>query len=554
MCKSQLFALAVAGAVLSLPIHASGFADAVIAYNSGAGFATEFGSGLGYTNQTAVLGEPSRITPGQFGSPVDPFSPPYLRDQLISVGSGGAVTIRLETPALNSPENSFGIDFIIFGSSGFVITNGDFSGGGITDGTLFGAAAGATRVAVSTDNITYYTLDPSVAPVVDGLAPTDGSGDFRMPVDPNLAGKQFAGLDLAGIRALYAGAGGGTGYDISWAIDETGQEVILDHIRYVRIDVLEGASEIDAIGTVSGKGQQFFEDFVSDPFDGDWSVFGEASQFEWDSENQRLKVTWDSGLPNSYFYWPLNAILTKIDDFSIGFDLTLEDIAVGLRPERPFTFQIALGLLRLSDATSPDFLRGTGSQSPNLVEFNYFPDSGFGATISPVVVSSDNQFVPGFSYPLELSPGVVYRVNMRFNAADQTLVTEMRNGDAPFGPVEEVKLPSSFSDFEVDTFAVSSFIDRGADGSVLARGAIDNVLLTFPDPAVSGISGSVVQGEWRVELLSRQNWFYTLERSDNLVDWGSVDSALPGTGGLLLLTDSEPLASMRFYRVRADRP
>ena len=213
-----------------------------------------------------------------------------------------------------------------------------------------------------------------------------------------------------------------------------------------------------------------------------------------------------------------------------------------------------LGLLKISDATGPGFLRGTGSQSPNLVEFNYFPDSGFGATISPVVVSGDNQFVPGFSFPLELTPRVVYRVNMRFNAASQTLVTEMHSGNAPFGPVEEVVLPASFSDFQVDAFAISSFSDSGADGSVLGRGAIDNVVLAFPDPPVSMLSGSLVQGAWRVEFLSRLNWLYILERSDGLSDWNSVDSAISGTGGLLRLTDSEPLGSMRFYRIRADRP
>lgn len=554
MCEIRLFALALAGVVLSLPIRAAGYAEAVISYNSGNGFATEFGSGLGYTNQTAVLGAPSRITPGQFGGPVDPFSPPYLREQLLSVGTGGSVTVRLETPALNLPDNPFGIDFIVFGSSGFVITNGDFSGGGITDGTLFAASDGVTRVSVSADNSAYFTLDPDLAPVVDGFAPTDGSGDFGLPMDPDIAGEQFAGLDVKGIRSLYAGSGGGTGYDISWAMDENGQQVTLDHIQYVRIDVLQGSSEIDGIAAVSGKGQQFYEGFSQDPFESGWSAFGETSLFEWDSVDQKLKVTWDSALQNSFFYWPLGTILTKSDDFSIGFDLTLDEIAVGLRPERPFTFQIALGLLNVSDVTDSGFLRGTGSQSPNLVELNYFPDSGFGATISPIVVSGDNQFVPSFSFPLELSPQVVYRVNMRFNAADQTLVTEMRNGNAPFGPVEAVVLPSTFSDFQADAFAVSSFSDSGADGSVFARGAIDNVVLTFPNPPVSGLSGSLVQGRWTVEFLSRLNWLYALERSDDLSDWNPVESAISGTGEILRLTDSEPLVPMRFYRVRVDRP
>ena len=180
-----------------------GGADAVMAYNPGTGFATEFGTGLGYTNLPAVLGPPSRLTPGQFGGPVDPFAPPYLREQLLSMGAGGSLTIQFDSPITNDSRHPFGLDFIIFGSAGFVITNGNFSGGGVTDGTLFGASSGNTRVFVSADNLQYFQLDPARAPRVDGLFPTDGAGDFSQPVNPALTPAAFAALDLAGIRKLY---------------------------------------------------------------------------------------------------------------------------------------------------------------------------------------------------------------------------------------------------------------------------------------------------------------------------------------------------------------
>lgn len=248
MTRSASCSLALAG-LLSVSSLRAQYADSVVAYNPGAGFTA------GYTNAAAALGSPSRLTVDpdpNFGGtfPVDPFSPPYLSSQIVSIGAGGSLTLRLQTPALNDPAHPFGIDFILFGNSGFVITNGNFSGGGVTDGSLFANNTGAARVSVSLDNLTYYTLDPARAPTPDGMSPTDGSGDFQRPVDPALAGPDFAGKDLSGIRALYAGSGGGAGYDIAWARDNNGNSVSLPAIQFVRVDVLSDKSEIDGIAVV----------------------------------------------------------------------------------------------------------------------------------------------------------------------------------------------------------------------------------------------------------------------------------------------------------------
>src|SRR5438067_13590558 len=110
------FVLASLGLFVSLTARAQ-YADAVISYSAGAGFSP------GFTNPAAALGEPSRLTPGTFGGPVDPFDPPYLSSQLVSIGAGGSLTVKFARPILNHPRNRFGIDFIIFGNSGFIITN-----------------------------------------------------------------------------------------------------------------------------------------------------------------------------------------------------------------------------------------------------------------------------------------------------------------------------------------------------------------------------------------------------------------------------------------------
>lgn len=239
-------ALGVSAATTFSTCKASSFADAVTGYNPGA-----LRSNLsGYTNTSSVLGEPSRVTPGIYGGPVDPYNPPYLNTQLLAVGTNGSLTVQLGSPALNSASNPFGIDFIVFGGAGFSITNGDFSGGGITDGTVFNPRPGSVRVSVSTDNQTFYTLDSSLTPVFDKLYPTDGSGNFNLAVNPALTEADFAGKNLTEIRALYAGAAGGMGYDLNWATDANGQTIHLDSAQYVRIDVMDGTYEIDGFATI----------------------------------------------------------------------------------------------------------------------------------------------------------------------------------------------------------------------------------------------------------------------------------------------------------------
>jgi hypothetical protein len=175
---------------------------------------------------------------------------------LVSIGAGGSITVRFSQPVINHPKNRFGIDFIIFGNTGFIITNAfdpttfDWIGTPATDGSLLGNNPGATRVSVSRDGVIFYQLNPSVAPTADGLLPTDGGGDFHTPADPTLTQADFAGLTLDGIRALYYGSAGGTGYDISWAQDAGGNRVWLPEINFIRVEVVSGKSEIDGFAAV----------------------------------------------------------------------------------------------------------------------------------------------------------------------------------------------------------------------------------------------------------------------------------------------------------------
>src|ERR1051325_1539725 len=241
MLRTHLLLLASASVGLVSTVQAASYADAVVSYNSGVGFAA------GFTAPSAALGEPSRVTPGMFGGPVDPFDPPFLSSQIVSLGAGGALTVQFNSPIFNSPGHLYGLDFLIFGNAGFD-TGPDFNG--VANGSLFGHNAGTTRVSVSADNVTYYELNPAFAPVVDALFPTDGVGDFQTPVNPLLGAAAFAGQDLAGVRNLYAGSGGGAGFDLAWARDGGGQSVNLPGVNFIRVEVLSGKSEIDGFAAV----------------------------------------------------------------------------------------------------------------------------------------------------------------------------------------------------------------------------------------------------------------------------------------------------------------
>ena len=226
----------------------------VVSYDPGTGVASRF------TKAEAATGEPSQINP--FGEPTDPFNPPYGTNQIVSIGEGGHLTLQFHTPLLNHPHNLFGLDFTIFGNTGFIITNEfdltilDWVGTPGTDGSLFGFSTGEILVSVSRNGHDYFPLDPMRAPRVDGFPPTDGSGDPSIPVLPGLASADFAGASLDDIRTLYAGSAGGASFDLDWALDANGHPIRLPEVRFVRIDVLSGRAEIDAVSAVKRAARQ----------------------------------------------------------------------------------------------------------------------------------------------------------------------------------------------------------------------------------------------------------------------------------------------------------
>src|ERR1041385_719942 len=315
---------------------------------------------------------------------------------------------------------------------------------------------------------------------------------------------------------------------------------------------------LSSIRTIAQSNINITNDFSIDPAARGWQAFGSTNLFHWDLTNQNLRVTWDSAQPNSYFHLPIGAVLTTNDDFAFSFDLLLADIAVGVNPDKPYSFQVAVGFLNWQDATNNNLQRGSGIDAVhgprNLAEFDYFPDSGFGATVSPTMVSSSNEFASGFDFPLEIDPGHLFHIALSYTAATRKLATTMTRDGQPFGPIQDVIAGASFAGFRLDQFSISSYSDAGADGSLLAHGVIDNVILTLPPPPIAYAAGRFVGGHWQVEFIGRSGWAYSIERTTDLHTWAPVTSPTAGTGGTMMLEDTAPPAGNAFYRVKAERP
>jgi len=309
------------------------------------------------------------------------------------------------------------------------------------------------------------------------------------------------------------------------------------------------------------------ENFSSDPLARGWKILGDTNLFRWNATNQKLEVTWDSSRTNSFFRLPLGTILSSNDDFSIAFDLRVHDLAIGTSSNKPDTFQIALGFVNSVNATNPNAFRGAGQSTTygvkNTIEFDYFPDSGFGATFAPTLISSNNRIAFSDNHPLVLTTNDLFHIAMSFAASNRVLKTSITRNGAPYGlpPNNSLSaLPlSTYPDFRLDSLALINWNDAIQTGptqywgSVLAHGVVDNFLVTVPDAPVSNFTGTKSNSIWRAAFIGKTNWFYSLERTVDFTNWFSASATNIGTGGAITLQDTNANAPA-FYRVKAQKP
>ena len=301
------------------------------------------------------------------------------------------------------------------------------------------------------------------------------------------------------------------------------------------------------------------ENFSTNPSQRGWNIFGDTNLFTWNADH--LDVTWDSSRSNSYFRLPLPTIATARDNFFVSLEFVLHEIQAGLRPDFPGAMQLAFGFQNRADADQPGFIRGTGADSPNLVEFNFFPDTGFGPTAWPLIVFSNsvvNYNGNGDFSKFELPIGVPMNIALQYTASNRTVSLAVRTNGVLVGPIVDAPIASEENGFEVDAFAISSYSEAGQSpnfpGSIFARGTVDNFAFIAPQPSIRAARGSRMDGEWQHEVLSLPGWIYVLEASEDLAAWNEIAPNVAGTGDWIILRAADsPPRPRRFFRIKAIR-
>lgn len=226
--------------VVASHAHAASFADRVVSYTPGNATAP-------YDNPAAALGAPSALTGenpdlATFGVNVlSPFSPAYQEDEVVRVGEGGSITLRLENFISVGDGAEFGLvenislfdpaypsgtttsPAVGFGNDGALV---EVSQDGVT---FVGLTGGAPFESVFNMPAVYF-LNAGAFDTVEPVSPI--LADFGKPFTPAGGFSAFDGKSsYAEVLAVFEGSGGGTWLDAS----ASG----LSTIGYIRLSVAD---------------------------------------------------------------------------------------------------------------------------------------------------------------------------------------------------------------------------------------------------------------------------------------------------------------------------
>ena len=233
----------------AVPAAATPFAVEVIDYVPG-DLPAELST---YDDPAAALGKTRETTPPApaFGVPpyvVTPFNATYTPDDLVAIGPGGRLVLRLDAAA---PTDGLAIGV----HTGVGLIDDAFPNGSVGPVATPYTRPRVADVAVSADGVTFFDVAADrvfdvptnwYAEGVDtpGAEPDAGTvaADFSQPFAGGLA--DFDGLGWAGVLDLLDGSAGGEWLDLSG--------VPVDSVRFVEFTV-DGPGEVmilDAVATV----------------------------------------------------------------------------------------------------------------------------------------------------------------------------------------------------------------------------------------------------------------------------------------------------------------
>jgi len=243
---------------------AAGFAGKVVSYDAGAdpGLRWYFDDGWNFvetvplTDPSAALGKPTGYVSEPYASTgmiVSAFNPAANPDQIVSVGEGGHLTLRLENYAVVGAGDEIGL------FTNVSLIDADWPNGQAdTPAGTFGADG--VTVEVSADGSAWVSLG-SITPDLPTSVWTNAAGpyltdtaglteaDFSAPFAGALS--DFDGKTYTEIKALLGGSAGGYWLDLS----PTG----LSEVGYIRFSLADDGVatpplnfELDAVSVASG--------------------------------------------------------------------------------------------------------------------------------------------------------------------------------------------------------------------------------------------------------------------------------------------------------------
>ena len=210
-----------------------------------------------FRNALATLGLPTGDT--TFGA-LTPFNPPFSNNQIVIVGPGGELTLRLSAPVAPLPGAT--PELGVFVNNGLIDVSPGGTGTAGTPASTFSPAPSA-RVSVSADGVQFVPLTPGPLDLITFANPTNfytdthvdnysaplgtTAADFSKPFTGTLS--SFDGLTYEQMVTLLNGSAGGIWLDLSG----TG----LSSVQFVRFEVPEGVNTrlvLDAVTAVPEPG------------------------------------------------------------------------------------------------------------------------------------------------------------------------------------------------------------------------------------------------------------------------------------------------------------